>query len=206
MPDEIFAPHLREIWLERLSLGADVSFKEFAGAALRYSTSFNGVVGFKVHWLHVTDLAREAGCDPGDVLFSLLPGARFLQIVRRDRRAQALSWFRAEMTNEWFRFRNDTPAKRLPRLDFDMVRALEADIAAQELGWQEYFEERGVTPLMVEYEVLATSYRAELRRVLRFLGLDEHAAGTIPEPIRVRQADGLTECWRRRIDKLESRP
>lgn len=201
MPDEIFAPHLRAAWLQQWSLGEDVEFDEYLEAAFRYATSSNGVVAFKIHWMHVADVAAEIGCATDDVLSSILPGARFINIMRRDRRAQALSWFRAEETNEWFRFDDGVPSVPAPRLDLDAVRSFEAHIDYQEASWHRYFGSRGIVPLTIEYEALAVDYRREVARALEFLGLDAAVAEAIPQPRRMRQADGLTASWRRELDQ-----
>ena len=67
---------------------------------MAFAATENGVRGVKIHWRHVVSLARTLGFrgDPGVVLEVLFPAAVFVNIVRADRRAQALSLFRAETT------------------------------------------------------------------------------------------------------------
>jgi LPS sulfotransferase NodH len=198
-PDEVFAPHLREIWREHFGLDESVGISQYVDAALRYGTSGNGVTAFKIHAMHVPGLAWELGSAPGEVLPLLLPDARFINIVRRDRRAQALSWFRANETDEWFRL-GDAPAPPPPALDLDAVRELEASIDHQQAEWREYFAERRITPLTIEYESLVGHYRGEVARALDFLGLPPLGAAAIPQPRLARQADSVTTDWRRRLD------
>jgi LPS sulfotransferase NodH len=207
-PAECFAPHLRAMWCQYWSLSPDANFNDFLSAAIRYGTTTNGVYGLKIHWMHFADLARDAWPPSGydDPLQRLFPEARFINIVRRDRRAQALSYFRALATEEWERFEgaNDVP-KEPPAFDADAILSLEADLSLQQQAWEEYFFKRGIVPLVVEYEALAQNYAAEIARTIGFLGLDPSVAQAVPPPQLVRQADELTSRWRSLMESIESR-
>jgi LPS sulfotransferase NodH len=174
---------------------------EYLAAALRCGRSANGVIAFKIHWTHIRGLEKEIGCTSGDGLAWLFPEARFVHIVRRDRRAQALSWFRAVKTNEWERF-DGTGAQPpcAPPLDVAAVREIEAQIDRQQNSWLDYFAARRLRPLTVEYESISNDYRGQIAKTLAFLGLDAVAAERIPPPRRVPQADKVTASWRREID------
>jgi len=198
LPNEPFAPDFRSMWLQAWGLPGDVAPAAYAAEALRRGTA-GGVTGVKIQWMHVAPLARALGREEDDVLSSLLPGARYVHVVRRDRVAQALSWFRAIETNEWWRFR-DSPVPAAPELDVDAVHDLERHIASQDSAWRAYFERHGIEPLVVEYEALDADYRTELARVLSFLGLPPSAADEVPAPRLHRQADAVTAEWRRRVD------
>jgi len=141
-----------------------------------------------------------------DVLERLFPGARFLNIVRRDRRAQALSYFRARATDEWEKVEGiDSVPRNVPPFNADAILALEADLTRQQEAWKRYFLKRGIVPLVIEYETLASDYRGEIARALRFLGLDASVARAIPPPRLVRQADEVTACWRRLMETAGDR-
>lgn len=209
-PGEVFAPAFRSMWREHLALIGDTSFDDYLQAAVRHGTTDNGVYGLKLQWMHVSTLAREAGQSgpPARVLARLFPGSRFVNIVRRDRRAQALSWYRAEQTQEWWRWAGDPPpAVREPRLDVAAVRAIERAVDEQQAAWERYFAAHGIEPLVVEYESLVEDYRGEIGRVMEFLGLDAATAGAIPPPRLARQADELTARWRETMrDSERARP
>jgi len=202
-PAEVFAPDFRSPWYTWWGLRRDAPFSEYLKSALQFGTTANGIYGMKIQWMHVAVLAadvRQRG-KPEAVLESLFPDARFVNIVRRDRRAQALSWFRACGTNEWFRTTSTVvPPVEPPELDVEMVRYLEWHIDEQQMSWEKYFRDRSVQPLVLEYERLASDYRGHVGRVLAFLGLDESAARAIPEPELARQADGITFRWREVMD------
>jgi trehalose 2-sulfotransferase len=207
VPDEVFTPEHRAMWHRYWSLDNAAGFSEYANAALRHGSTGNGVTSFKIHWMHVAALAKDSKCRSGDVLSELLPKALFVNVVRRDRLSQALSWFRANATNVWSRF-DDVPADSLdpaPALDIDTVRDLEAHIDWQQTSWLKYFESREIVPLTIEYEALDEDYRGEIASVLAYLGLDTSAARRIPRPRRIRQADAITMSWRRRWDLTPDR-
>lgn len=96
--------------------------------------------------MRVATFARNTGFRgrPEDVLEHFFPGPLFVDIARRDRLAQALSWFRANETNEWSRLPGAPPVK-LPSLDPGEVRALMVEIDRQQSEWLRYFHQRGIT-------------------------------------------------------------
>lgn len=206
-PAEVFAPDFRGMWYKYWSLGQSASFPNYLDAAFRYGTTSNGVFGLKIQWMHVARLARDlsfAG-NSDDVLESLFLNAAFINIVRRDRRAQAFSWFRAIATNEWWRFNGDQKTQTEPAFDGEAVRALEVKISQQQSAWEQYFLKRRIEPLIVEYEILTEDYQGQVARVLDFLRLDISAARLIPPPRLVRQSDYLTLRWRRLMEATSFR-
>lgn len=203
-PNEPFAPDFRWMWRRRWGLPDSVAAPVYAQTALRHGTSPNGIVAFKIQWMHVAVLACDLGRSEGNVLSWLLPSARFVNIVRRDRRAQALSWFRAIATNQWWQFEErEAPAPPSPGLE--PVRRLEWHIEAQQNAWLAHFAARGIVPLTVEYEALDEDFRHEIGRVLEFLGLDASPARALPPPLLSRQADAITAAWRERLEPAAAR-
>ncbi len=207
-PTEVFSPEFQGIWCRRWALGPAPTFEEYLDAALRHGTTDNGLYGLKIHWMHVRSLAVQAKFAGDGVLDHLFPGAAYIRIVRRDRRAQALSFFRARATNEWWRIegvRNDQSNGCEPVFDAAAILALEAELARQDLEWDRCLCERAIQPLTIEYEALTQDYRREVARVLEFLGLNATIAHAIPPPRLVRQADRVTDQWRRFLDEPSDR-
>ena len=202
-PAEFFAPDFRGYWYKRLGLRSETSFADFLKSVLQLGTTPNGIFGTKIQWMHVAVLASNScHCGlPESVLESLFPGASYINIIRRDRRAQALSWFRACCTNEWFRT-GPVRSQRVepPDLDIERVLYLEWHIGQQQSSWQRYFAQRGIRPLVLEYECLENDYRGQIGRALAFLGLDVSAAQTVPDPALTRQSDEVTTVWRKVMD------
>src|ERR1700724_636380 len=104
-PEEYFTPDHIGSYKEDLKLPMNCSGAEYLAKVMAFAATENGVRGVKIHWRHVVVLARALGFrgDPGVVLEVLFPAAVFVNIVRADRRAQAISPFRAETTGQWFR-------------------------------------------------------------------------------------------------------
>ncbi|HEV2837128.1 MAG TPA: Stf0 family sulfotransferase [Pyrinomonadaceae bacterium] len=205
-PDEVFAPAFRDTWYGHLGIKGPVSFKDYLSVALRYGTTANGVYGLKIQWMHVATLAREAtfAGNSEDVLEHLFPGAAFINIVRRDRRGQALSWYRAEITNEWWRWAKDGNGSRSrpePPFDAEAVHAIEIEIDRHQLAWERYFRKRRIKPLTIEYEDLVQDYCGQVARVLDFLDLEVWRAWLMPPAPLARQSDHLTVRWRQLMDQ-----
>jgi len=221
-PEEYFTPDYIRSYKEDLKLPADCSWAEYLARVMAVAATENGVRGVKIHWRHVVSLARALGFrgDPGVVLEALFPAAVFVNIVRDDRRAQAISLFRAETTGEWFRSQGSsrsarpwglylarpTPGEAAADLTgvaptYEQIIGIERSLDAEQAAWTNHFTTRRLKVLTVRYEELDANFRGEIARVLQFLGADPaHAAG-VPKPPLERQSDHINEHWRRLIDK-----
>ncbi len=224
-PEEYFTPDYIGSYKEDLKLPMDCSWAEYLAKVMAFAATENGVRGVKIHWRHVVLLARALGFhgDPGVVLEVLFPAAVFVNIVRADRRAQALSLFRAETTGEWFRspglsrrarpwglyLARPTPGRAAVDLtgvvpQYEQIIEMERTLDAEQAAWTNYFATRRRNVLTVRYEELDANYQGEIARVLHFLGADPaHAAG-LPKPPLERQSDHINEYWRRLIDHEQS--
>jgi len=221
-PEEYFTPDHIGSYKEDLNLPIDCSWAEYLEKVMAFAATENGVRGVKIHWRHVVELARALGCrdDPGDVLEMLFPAAVFVNIVRADRRAQAISLFRAETTGEWFRssgssrrarpwglyLARPTPGQAEADLTgvaptYEQIVGMERSIDAEQAAWTNYFTTRRREFLTVRYEDLDSNYHGEIARVLQFLGEDPARAVGLPKPPLERQSDHINEHWRRLIDQ-----
>jgi trehalose 2-sulfotransferase len=209
-PSEVFCPKLQGVWRRRWSLPENVDFPRYFEAAVHHLTTPSGVCGVKIHWMQLEPLARYApfSGQPAQVLNYLYPEATYINLVRRDTRAQAISYFRALATHEWWRtdgVRNRRITGNAPLFDADAILSAERDLIAQQSAWQEYFATNELEPLVIEYEVLVDDYQGQVARVLSLLGLDASAAGSIPLPRLMRQADNSTLQWQKQLDSHVNR-
>jgi LPS sulfotransferase NodH len=206
-PTESFCPDHRVGYCRRRNLPVEASFGDFFRAAIENGCTPNGVYGVKIHSHHLEPLARESGFagEPFQVLPHLFPGAQYIDLRRQDRRAQAISYYRAQVTNEWWRIHGvvNTYIRRT-EAPFDAVAicALEDKLAEQLEAWDRFFAMEKIEPLRMDYETLCRDYRGEMARTLAFLGQDPALAVNLPEPRLVRQADETTKTWRRELDTL----
>jgi trehalose 2-sulfotransferase len=225
-PEEYFTPDYIGAYKKDLNLPANCSWDEYLSKVMEFAATDNGVRGVKIHWRHVVSLAQALGLgdDPGVVLERLFPTAVFVNIVRVDRRAQAISLFRAETTGEWFRSDGASGSARSwglyldrplsgeavadlpsPAPTFEQIVEIESSLDVEQAAWTNYFTTRRPAVLTVQYEELDANYSGEIARVLQFLGADPaHAAG-LPKPPLERQSDHVNESWRQLIDREQRR-
>lgn len=206
-PREIFCPERRGMYAGEWQLPADVAFDDFLRAARANGTTPNGVFGAKIHRHHLEPLAHEAGTagEPSDALRLLFPGAKYVQLRRRDRRGQAISWYRAQASNEWWRIRGvDQPERtgRDPEFHAPEIRRMELALDRQQRAWDHFFADRGIESIVMDYETLRENYREEVGRVLALVGEDPKLAHDLPAPRLLVQRDAMTEDWRSRMDAL----
>jgi LPS sulfotransferase NodH len=204
-PREIFCPERRENYAGQWQLPRDIGFDDFLREAIQKSTTVNGVLGMKIHAHHVEPLARECGMtdEPWRVLRQLFPGAKYIHLRRRNRRAQAISWYRAEITNEWWRITGVEDwdlTGRQPEFNAAEIRRLEIELGRQQDAWDKFFAAQSVEVMTMDYETLSADYRGEVARALEFIGENKDLAKELPEPRMVQQADSISEEWMRRMD------
>jgi LPS sulfotransferase NodH len=206
-PREIFCPERRGLYTGEWSLPDGITFDDYVRIARDKGTTPNGVFGTKIHQHHLKPLAKECGFkgEPVQALREIFSGAKYVHLRRRDRRAQAISWHRAKVTNEWWRipgvWQPDLTGRE-PEFHAPELRRLEFDLGRQQKTWDDFFADSTIEMLALDYETLAANYREEVARVLAFLGEDPALAEKLPEPRLAVQADALTEQWRARMDAL----
>jgi LPS sulfotransferase NodH len=116
-------------------------------AVRRAGTTPNGVFGAKIMWSHTEDLWARLG---GRTLEDVFGPLRYVQVIRRDKLAQAVSLWTAIQTQVW-RFGDQPQAE--PVYSFAAIRHLVGWLEAGERGWTEWL--RGREPDVVVYEDFA---------------------------------------------------
>ena len=189
--------------------GHDVSDKEsYLTLVYRLGGTPNGVFGAKIHWntlrwalAKFSEIPRFAGLDRVAVLRTAFPDLRVVDVTRRDRVRQAVSWARMAQDGMWVDPVGQPepawpPPTGPPRYDYELIAALEALIAESETGWRQLYDELGLTPCPVVYDELSSpdGYEQTIRGVLAHLGLADYQ-GPIPAPQTRRQSDDLNEAW-----------
>jgi trehalose 2-sulfotransferase len=210
-PAEAFPPGWK-FWEEGpLALEHGVSDRRaYLELVFRLGTTGNGVFGVKMMWNYVPwaleklrELPEYRELSQAEAFAALLPGLRLVQLVRRDRIRQAVSWLRAAQEGVWVVSDTEpaTPSGE-PRYDFAVIAGMERLIIEGEEGWGRFAAELGLARHVVTYEDLVAPdrYPDVLSGVLEFLEVD--GAGTAPPAPRTwRQADGLNEEWAERFER-----
>jgi len=183
-PLEYFLPqHLRR-WMELLGTK---DFKTTMARLVARRTSPTGWFGAKAHWEQFAPIAGN------DALLRFLRIETYIEIRRRDRVAQAISYVIAKQTDAWISFQHSTAE---PRYDFDAIRRVVKAIDQSIAHWQCFFEAQGITPVTVEYEELTADPAAIVDRIMAHCGVSRRGAEPRWQPRR--QASNINARWQER--------
>lgn len=130
---------------------------EAAVSAILRENTVNGIFGAKMAhdhcaWLRSV-IARATGKDRP--LGDAFPNHRWIRLVRRDKIAQAMSLYRAQVTEQWLIWQDDSKSKVDVPFDFPAIVACYHTVLTAELAWDVYFSEHGIEPMVITYEELA---------------------------------------------------
>jgi trehalose 2-sulfotransferase len=211
--DEVEQPGWR-VWEEGFFGNSAVDREDYLRIVFELGSTANGVFGAKLMWNNVRwaldkfrELPRFAGLDRAAVFRTAFPDLHVVNVTRRDRVRQAVSWARAAQEGVWVTSADEPPVPTgRPEYDFELIGNLVGLIEEGERGWRELYAELGLTPCEVVYEDLVTDdgYERAVRAVLEHLGL-ELGDITMPRPRAHRQSDALNDEWVTRYNE-EARP
>jgi trehalose 2-sulfotransferase len=170
---------------------------------LEYGTTENGVFGVVIHWVVLEDAVRRlrAFLDtdeaaPHRVFSAAFPNLSCIWLRRRDKVAQAVSWYRAIQTGNYAgkNGKRSADADEHLRFDYGRIRYLLTVLTSFENAQGLYFSSNGLTPLVLYYEDLSSQYVSTIRSALDFLQLDADSVEIDP-PKREKYADALSLAW-----------
>ena len=211
-PDEFFDLHPtnEQNWVNRFRVPEGTAYIDHLQAA---TSTRNGVFGFKLHWHQMPALcSRLLELQPDtespakrpvfDLIQERFPGVRFIWLTRRNKVAQAISYYRASETNRW-RVWNDNrptppPSDRKPEYSRDGIERHLRIVNNMDAGWREFFTAHKVPALLLTYEDFVQSYEPTVRRVLAFLSLPSDGL-VLPPPALRRLANAESDEWERRF-------
>lgn len=184
-------------------------FIDYMGAVIKNSTTPNGVCGFKLQWDQIERLRAMLAADipadqKGKVLDRLFPGVVYINLLRRNTRQAAISYYRALYTNDWWSkadVLNTQVVSPDPPYDSEKIRYWETRLTEFQNSWSSFFAKRNIIPLCVEYENLEKDWCSEAERCLGLLQLDTDALDKGFQSTFTRQADARTRAWERRLNE-----
>lgn len=194
----------------------DAAFdRGYVDAMRRVGAAGTGVFGLRLMWNGVAEARKRLGRFVGTdaELPALIAQAfgrpAFLHLSRRDKAAQAVSLLKAEQSGIWHRGADGSVLEgaEVPgalAYDEPRLRALLAELEADDAAWADFFAAHGIEPLRLTYEQLAADPRDTLRCVLATLGLDPGTSATIPIPT-ARLADATSTAWATRLAQATGR-
>jgi hypothetical protein len=127
-------------------------------------------------------------------LQEFFPDLHSVHLTRADTARQAISYWRANQTQQWWDLgeQDGPPAELDP--DFQQIRWCEDILVDDDRGWQGILERQEIPTLKINYESFIEVREQTVEEVLDFLEIP-HGPITLPPPQLRRQSDELTEEW-----------
>lgn len=122
-------------------------------------TSQNGVFGVKVHYAH---LPRLHAVDERACMY------KAIQLIRRDKISQAISFARASQTKSWI---SEMSAIKEEVYDWNVVYDKLLSIMVDEAKWEAYFLATRLKPLVIFYEDFLEDAYSSILASLKHLGV-----------------------------------
>ncbi len=134
------------------------------------------------------------------VLEAAFPGLRYVWLRRQDKVRQAISWCRADVTDQY-----GLPAGAAPPLppafDRGAIAGLVRYAEAGEAGWRDWFAAHSLEPFEIAYEDLVTDLDAAVRAIAGFLDVPLPPGLGHIRPRGHRQADHHTDRFVRMFNR-----
>ncbi|MGF1454073.1 MAG: Stf0 family sulfotransferase [Alphaproteobacteria bacterium] len=157
------------------------------------------VLATKLMWPHRTHFAVALGFDRWQAksFADQFPEARWLQVMRRDKFAQAVSFWRAKTSGRWHVYRQNGPE---PALDYDFSAILTAlrEIELHDQLWDDFFREAEIEPFRILYEDILDQPAPQMSDALAFLGIDRRLPVQTDTRLR-QQSDALSDWFKDRF-------
>jgi trehalose 2-sulfotransferase len=199
-PEEYFWRGDEPFWKDRWRVS---DYGDYLMKAIEQGTSLNGVFGAKIMWGYFDDFIGKLRQIPAYeridlpiLLPQIFPDLHYIQIIRRDKVRQAISFWRAIETNVWAWTTDEKQApEKEPSFNYEAIQNLELEIITHEAAWKNYFEMCQIEPYVVIYEEFVARYEETARDVLQFLEIPFPSDLKFAERKMKKQSDDLTEKW-----------
>ena len=149
----------------------EVDFETRMAQSLR--TARDGIYATKIMWPHRNNLAIALGFDRGQCpdFAAMFPNAKWINIVRQDKIAQAISFHKAKQSNRWHVYKKDGEE---PEVDYDAaaIRKSMSELSIHDMLWRDFHDRAGTNPHHVVYEEFLEDVPGNLTRMVDFLGPD----------------------------------
>ncbi len=210
-PQSFYRPQSIPDWAERLGVDDDhapgsIEFERSYLAAIRkHGTDASGMFGLRLMWDSVEGLVDRLSSVFGDQLGDAALFERafdqplYINLVREDKVAQAVSLIRAEQSGQWHLSADGSVRQGLGEplpVTYD-AQAIEKEIASLtrvDAAWQTWFAAQDLSPLQVTYEDLARDPESVLRSLLTAVDRDPAMARDV-EPATSKMADAESKQW-----------
>jgi LPS sulfotransferase NodH len=186
LPREYFHPALlRSLAREwGVAAGSDGCFDEYLNEVVARGTNPEGVFamalsGAQRRWLLrvLRIVGSSAGtADDAGLIASWFANPRYVHVVRKDKAAQALDWYRAVHRR----------AGQLQGHTYDLqeIRWFDSLLSQQDSRWRDHFRRFGLRPMTLDHDDVLEEPAAAALKVLEFIGLSSPASALpeVPSP------------------------
>ncbi|MEM6320649.1 MAG: Stf0 family sulfotransferase [Bacteroidota bacterium] len=133
---------------------------------------------------------------------TVFPACKHIFLTRRNKVRQAVSWWKAIMTNEWHReiggLAKVNDAAISNKYDFNAIKHLLTETTIRESKIQAFLEEGKAAALTIVYEDFIRDYTGTIKRIGQYLGEDIDEAH-IALPYYAKLADEISDEWTERF-------
>jgi LPS sulfotransferase NodH len=193
------------------ALAGGEDYREHLRRTLENGTGENGVFGAKIMWGHredflplVRSLEELKELPERELYEALFPNLTYIWVRRGDTVRQAVSLWKAIQTQSW-RAGQEGGREREPVYSFEALHHLRRMLERNDTAWGRWFEERGVSPVVLEYERIASDPASAVSAVLGRIGV-QPPAGFDPQPRLKQQSDSLSDDWVARYFRERRQP
>jgi len=156
-----------------------VAFETRITQSLR--TAQNGLYAAKIMWPHRNNLAIALGFDRAASLefAAMFPRSRWINIIRQDKIAQAISFHKAKQSNRWHVYKKDGAE---PEVTYDAgeIRKAMTELSIHDMLWRDFHNQAATHVCHVVYEEFLEDVPVNLTKLVDFLGPDHIDAPDIP--------------------------
>jgi trehalose 2-sulfotransferase len=211
-PVELATTEFRDDYCKRWSIPSDVSDTNFLITGVRKSTSKNGVFGVKLLANQFTRLKNmgklSRNATSKQIIEHIAPNAKYVYLLRRDLRAQGISWYRALRTGRWWEVVNhENGWVKAPDPEYNSISIRQLIDESRELRrlWEEHFQVNGIKPLRITYEDLVEDHARVVGAILSHMDQDPRIARYVTRSRYVRLADDISRDWKDRLIEEDQR-
>lgn len=181
-------------------LSTPYTVSDYLNALRQFTATANGVVGLRVMWGSLDGIVSELQLPQGKPdqraqLEQALGPMRYIHLERKDLLGQAISLYRAEVSDYWHSTQTQAP-RRTASYNFDEIARRIDSLRRDNAAWRQWFQEHGMIPFSLSYEELDANPIQSTEKLLQYLELD-YDVSRISAPNQ-KLADQSTERWRAR--------
>lgn len=157
-----------------------------------------GSYASKLMWPHRNNLATFLGIDRARSreLLDVFPNARFVHLSRRDKVAQAVSYYIARKTDNWTGGDEGEAVDAAVEYSFHPIFEYYTSLAYHDSLWEDFFRALDVEVTTVFFEDAIAEPPAAVARVLDAFGLPPASSGSSPALQTTRRRGELSAAFR----------